>query len=225
MGRVLLAIVVLAVIPIIQTACVLWVDPPFTSLMLVRKAGAAITGRRLVTKYEWMPLEQMPRDFLTSVLIAEDQRFFRHSGFDWNEVRAARAQAQRSGKAPRGASTITMQCARSLFLWQGRSWIRKGAEIYYTFWMELFLPKKRILELYANSVELGPGIFGLKAGARAHFETTPARLSREQCVRLAALLPAPLVWSPHESSPKYDRRVRRLQRQLPAASIPGWSSG
>jgi Membrane carboxypeptidase (penicillin-binding protein) len=100
--------------------------------------------------------------FLEHLWISEDQRFFQHEGFDWKEMDLAVKEAERKGKPVRGASTITNQCARSIFLWQGRSWIRKGLESYYTIWMEALLPKRRILELYANVIEMGPGSTGSK---------------------------------------------------------------
>lgn len=219
---VLLLFLGLLVLPILQTGCVRWVDPPVTPLMLLRKAEARLDGKiPAATRYEWRSLNAMPREFLHFALVAEDQRFFQHNGFDWKEVRAAQRDAKRTGKPMRGASTISMQCARSLFLWQGRSWIRKGLEFYYTFWLETFVPKHRILELYANVAEMGDGVYGVAAASRAHFGVDPRALTREQCARLAALLPAPRQWNPNQPTTKYERRVRRLMRNG-KTTIPGW---
>ena len=210
------------VLPILQTGCVRWVDPPLTPLMLLRKVESRFEGKTAAPiRYEPRPMKTLPRDFIGFVLFAEDQRFFQHRGFDWKEVQAARRAAQRSGKPPRGASTISMQCSRSLFLWQGRSWIRKGLEFYYTFWLEMLVPKRRILELYANVVEMGDGIYGLPAAARAHFGAPPEKLTREQCARMAALLPAPRTWNPKRPEGRYQRRVKRLMRS-DSSTIPGW---
>ena len=211
----------LLLLPPVEVACVRFIDPPGTPLMLLRSVEARFAGHAdAERRYVWRDLGQMPRDFLKLVLTGEDQRFFRHHGFDWRELRLARAQAARDGGEVRGASTISMQCARSLFLWQGRSWVRKGLEIYYTFWMELLLPKRRILELYANVIEMGDGVYGLEAAARAHYGVAPGALTREQCAMLAALLPAPRVWNPRSPSPRLSARCAKLLRQEKQVSFP-----
>lgn len=193
--------------------------------MLLRKAEARIGGKKPAPiRYEPHPMKALPRDFLGFVLLAEDQRFFQHHGFDWTEVRAARKKALRTGKPPRGASTISMQCARTLFLWQGRSWIRKGLEFYYTFWLETLVPKRRILELYANGVEMGDGIYGVPAASQAYFRVRPEKLTREQCAQLAALLPAPRTWDPKRPTGRYLRRINRLMQSDPR-TVPGWKTG
>ena len=211
LGVVFLALLLL---PVAEVALVRFIDPPVTPLMLLRPVEARFAGLPVAARrYVWCDLGQMPRDFLKLVLTGEDQSFFRHHGFDWREIRTARAQAAREGGEVRGASTISMQCARSLFLWQGRSWVRKGLEIYYTFWMELLLPKRRILELYANVIEMGDGVYGLDAAAHAHYGTAPRALTRGQCAMLAALLPAPRVWQPRAPSPRFAARCAKLLRQ------------
>jgi monofunctional biosynthetic peptidoglycan transglycosylase len=211
------------IVPIVQCILVRWIDPPGTPLMSIRKIEARWAERIPAhVRYQWCDYGDIPRDYLKTVLLAEDQRFFQHNGFDWKEIRAARKAAERSGTQSRGASTITMQCARSLFLWQGRSYVRKGLEAYYTFWLELFVPKRRILELYSNVTELGDGIYGIGAAARAYYGVVPKDLSDSQCVRLAALLPAPLKWSPQAPSGKYAARVARLERDLPQGRVPGF---
>ena len=204
----------LALLPILQVAWVRFSNPAITPLMILRGIEARGSGQPPSQRlYEWRPLAQIPDDFLKSVVTAEDQRFFQHHGFDWREVAMAKAQAKRTGKAPRGASTITMQCARSLFLWQGRSWFRKGLEAYYTFWMEALLPKRRILELYANVIEMGNQVYGIEAAARAHFHADARALSREQCAALAAILPNPREWNPREPSPKLAARIAKILRE------------
>jgi monofunctional biosynthetic peptidoglycan transglycosylase len=157
-------------------------------------------------QFEWLPLARVPEDFVRFTLVAEDQRFYLHRGFDWQEIEAARRRARREGGPVRGASTITQQCARSLFLWQGRSWLRKGLEAYYTFWMEMLLPKRRILELYVNVIETGDGVYGVGAAARAHYSIPARQLTREQCAMLVALLPAPRTWNPRHPSPRLAKR-------------------
>ena len=192
-----------------------------TPLMLLRSIEARWEKRPASKRqYQWRPIERLPPDFLKFIFVAEDQRFFQHHGFDWREVELARTQAARTGKKPRGASTISMQCARSLFLWQGRSWIRKGLEVYYTFWMEALLSKRRILELYANVIEMGDGIYGINAAALAHFGIDAGQLTREQNVALAAILPNPRKWNPRTPSPKLSARCAKILRQEKQVAFP-----
>jgi monofunctional biosynthetic peptidoglycan transglycosylase len=213
-----LAALVLATAPILEVAAIRFLDPPITPLMLLRQAETGGSAAR--RQYFWQPLEKMPRDFLKFVFIAEDQRFFQHHGFDWREIELSRQQAERTGQEARGASTITMQCARSVFLWQGRSWIRKGLEAYYTFWMEALLSKRRILELYANVIEMGDGVYGLEAAARAHYGRSARTLSRDQCAMLASLLPNPRGWDPARPTPKLAARCEKILRQEKQVAFP-----
>ena len=207
--------------PILEVAAVRWINPPVTPLMLLRQIEARFDGRHAQQRlYEWRNIGQMPRDFLKAAWVSEDQRFFQHHGFDWREIQLARQRSERTGQDARGASTITMQCARSLFLWQGRSWVRKGLEAYYTFWMELFLSKRRILELYANVIEMGDGVYGIEAAARAHYGVEARALSHNQCVMLAALLPNPREWDPKNPTPKLLARFQKISRQEPSLHFP-----
>ncbi len=134
---VLIVLVLLLLVPGLQVALVRFVNPPRTLPMLLEQGdGLFARGTRSPLRYRWVDLGQMPTMFLKHLWISEDERFFQHDGFDWKEIDLALAKAERTGKPVRGASTITNQCARSIFLWQGRSWIRKGLESYYTVWME-----------------------------------------------------------------------------------------
>ncbi len=158
--------------------------------------------------------------FLEHLWISEDQRFFQHEGFDWKEMELAMKEAERKGKPVRGASTITNQCARSIFLWQGRSWIRKGLESYYTIWMEVLLPKRRILELYANVIEMGRGIYGVEAASQHYFGVSARGLTREQSAMLAAVLPNPKGWDPTKPSGKLRWRQQRILQRERNANFP-----
>jgi monofunctional biosynthetic peptidoglycan transglycosylase len=129
-------------------------------------------------------------------------------------------KAERTGKSVRGASTITNQCARSIFLWQGRSWIRKGLESYYTIWMELLLPKRRILELYANVIEMGRGIYGVEAASQHYFGVSARGLTREQSAMLAAVLPNPKGWDPTKPSAVLRWRQQLILRREQKAHFP-----
>ena len=189
--------------------------------MLFHQAGSLFSrGPSTPLVYRWIDLPQVPETFLKHLWISEDQRFFQHDGFDWKEIDAAIEKSERTGKPVRGASTITMQCARSIFLWQGRSWIRKGLESYYTFWMEALLPKHRILELYANVIEMGRGIYGIKAASQHYFGVHPRALTREQSAMLAAVLPNPKQWNPAKPGPTLRSRQRRILRREQAADFP-----
>jgi monofunctional biosynthetic peptidoglycan transglycosylase len=165
-------------------------------------------------------LKKIPEDLVHFIWASEDQAFFDHHGFDIARIRDAIDEAMDADGEARGVSTITMQCARSLFLWQGRSYFRKALEAYYTIWMELFMSKRRILELYLNHVEFGPGIYGIGAAAHAYFDTTPEQLTRSQMIALAAILPNPLKWSPIHPDQTVLRKIRRVERLSSRAPFP-----
>ena len=207
----LLVLGALLFIPPIEVALVRFIDPPRTRPMVLHQASAFLSrAPKAALRYHWVGLPQMPQMFLKHLWISEDQRFFQHDGFDWKEIDAALERAERTGRPVRGASTITMQCARSIFLWQGRSWIRKGLESYYTLCMEALLPKRRILELYANAIETGRGIYGVEAASRHYFGVGARGLTREQSALIAAVLPNPKGWNPAKPGPTLRRRQQRI---------------
>jgi len=213
--------IVLLLIPGLQVAAVRFIHPARTLPMLVEQAGSVFSREpHPPLRYRWIDLEEMPEMFLKHLWISEDQRFFEHEGFDFKEIELAMKKAERTGKPVRGASTITNQCARSLFLWQGRSWIRKGLESYYTIWMELLLPKRRILELYANVIEMGRGIYGVEAASRHYFGVDARRLTRSQSALLAAVLPNPKHWNPAHPGAALRRRQARILARERRADFP-----
>ncbi len=198
-----------------------FVDPPATPLMGIRWVQDRVAGEQHPrVLYHWLPWRELPTGFLKAAWVSEDARFFKHHGFDWIEMRHALDRAKRTGEDPRGSSTITMQCARSLFLWQGHSYIRKALEAYYTVWMELLLSKRRIFELYANVVELGPGVYGVEAGSQYHYGVPARQLGMEQAAFLAAMLPAPRKWNPRAPSRRLLAREHRVLHELPLAKWP-----
>jgi monofunctional biosynthetic peptidoglycan transglycosylase len=217
----LLVVGVSLLVPPLEVAAVRSIDPPLTRPMLFHQIGSFFSRSAAAPlRYQWIDLRQIPPMFLKHLLVSEDQRFFQHDGFDWKEVDAAMKRAERTGRAVRGASTITMQCARSIFLWQGRSWIRKGLEAYYTFWMEALLPKRRIFELYANVIETGRGIYGVEAAAQHHFGRSARELTRDQSAMLASVLPNPKQWDPAKPGPTLRRRQQRILRREREAEFP-----
>jgi len=182
------ALLVLVFGPVILLVLYRVVPPPITPLMVIRLfEGEGINK-------EWTPLEEMQPSLPKLVIAAEDNTFCSHWGFD---LEAYQAQLEKSlkGRTSRGASTLSMQLAKNLFLWPGRSYVRKALEIPLTLYVELVLPKRRIMELYLNVVEFGPGIYGAEAAARAHFNTSADKLSLQQAAQLAAVLPNPRRWS------------------------------
>ena len=223
LGRkwVFILIVVLLLIPAMQVAVVRFINPPWTLPMLIEKGDTLFSSEpKRPLLYRWIDLPQIPKMFLEHLWISEDERFFQHNGFDWKEMDLALKKAERKGKPVRGASTITNQCARSIFLWQGRSWIRKGLESYYTIWMEALLPKRRILELYANVIEMGPGIYGVEAASQHYFSVSARGLTREQSAMLAAVLPNPKGWDPTNPGRTLRWRQRRILQRERNANFP-----
>jgi monofunctional biosynthetic peptidoglycan transglycosylase len=218
---ILIVLVVLLLIPAVQVGVVRFVNPPQTLPMLLEQDSAMFSrGPKVPLRYRWIPLSQIPEMFLEHLWISEDQRFFQHDGFDWTEMDLAVKEAERKKRPVRGASTITNQCARSIFLWQGRSWIRKGLESYYTIWMEVLLPKRRIFELYANVIEMGPGIYGVEAASQHYFGVSARGLTREQSAMLAAVLPNPKGWDPTNPGPMLRWRQQRILRREQTAHFP-----
>ena len=208
-------------IPPVQVALATLWNPPLVPMRIQRQLEARLAGKSLEeAPSRWIPLKKIPERFIHFVWASEDQQFFHHHGFDIRRIREAIEEAQDRDEEPRALSTITMQCARTLFLWQGRSYLRKALEAYYTLWMELLMSKQRILELYLNHIEFGPGIYGIGAAARQYFGTAPDQLSRSQMLALAAILPNPLKWSPTEPNKTVVRKIRRVERLAMQAPFP-----
>lgn len=217
----LFALLVVAVLPVVQVAAVRFINPPLTPEMVrfrlfSKNEAARVRGLR----YEWIPLADVPKAMIRYLWASEDQRFFLHGGIDFDEIERAMKESKKSGRKPRGGSTISQQCARSMFLWQGRSWLRKGLETYYTLLMEWLLPKRRILELYVNVIEFGEGVYGVKAAAETFFRVPPAKMTRSQMSLLAAVMPNPKEWSVAHPSSRVLQRQRRVQRLEGQADFP-----
>lgn len=171
-------------------------EPPITMVRVQQGIGAVLEQRSPRQRHSWIAMDSLPAHVPRAVLAAEDSRFYTHRGFDFTELRAARAQAEQRGGARRGASTITQQLVKNLFLTTHRSHVRKAIEISLTPFAEIILGKDRILELYLNAAEWGPGVYGIEEAARFHYGVSATRLSRDQALRLAAILPAPSTRDP-----------------------------
>jgi monofunctional biosynthetic peptidoglycan transglycosylase len=172
-----------------------WVDPPTTAVHVERRVQAWIAHKPYHERYTFIPLSQISPDFQHAVIAAEDARFYHHHGFDWGAIQKD-AQEDMEGERMRGASTLTQQLVKNLFFGTNRSFLRKGAEASLVPVAEIVLGKQRILELYLNEVEWGPGIYGADAASRYYYRTPARRIGREQGARLAAILPAPLKRRP-----------------------------
>jgi monofunctional glycosyltransferase len=172
-----------------------WIDPPTTAVHVERRLQAWINHKPYHERYTFVPLSQISPDFQHAVIAAEDARFYQHHGFDWHAIQLA-ADHDLEGGRTRGGSTLTQQLVKNLFFGTGRSILRKGAEFTLVPVAELVLGKRRILELYLNVVEWGPGIYGAEAASRTYYGTTARTIDREQGARLAAILPAPLKRRP-----------------------------
>lgn len=185
----------------------------FTPLMFIRVAEQAGRGEHLKLHHHWVPMDKISPHMPVAVMASEDQRFLLHKGFDLDAIETAARHNMRGGKV-HGASTISQQTAKNVFLWPGRSWVRKGFEAYFTFLIELVWGKQRIMEVYLNSIEMGDGIYGVDACAKYHFDKSAADLSRADCALIAATLPNPRKFSSKEPSDYIKKRCRQIQNQM-----------
>ncbi len=198
--------------PLAPVACFRFVDPLASSIML-RDGFARLFARKSWIAHEWVDYDAISPRMRLAVVAAEDQRFPEHDGFDFKAIEKAVAHNQKSDRK-RGASTISQQVAKNLFLWHGRSWLRKGLEVYFTVAIETLWPKRRILEMYLNIAELGDGVYGVGAASRKFFGRDAAKLTAQQAATLAAVLPNPKALRAGAPSPHTQRRARWIEAQM-----------
>ncbi|MBO1735360.1 MAG: monofunctional biosynthetic peptidoglycan transglycosylase [Coprobacter sp.] len=180
-----------------------------TPLMLIRSVQNVVKGDSPRFYHEWVPLNDISRWLPLAVVASEDNLFMTHHGFDFNQIQKA-IEENKTRKRARGASTISQQTAKNVFLWPGHSVIRKGLEIYFTFLIEVFWGKERIMEVYLNSIEMGKNIYGAQAVANKHFGRDAARLTKSQCALIAATLPNPRKFNSAAPSPYMLKRQRQI---------------
>lgn len=204
---------ILVVLSIVSVLVLRWAPPPITAVMLQRRIDAWIDGRSYRLDYRWVSWNRISRNAALAAIAAEDQNFAEHHGFDFGSIQKA-WDAHEHGKRLRGASTISQQVAKNVFLWPGRSFIRKGLEAYFTLLIELAWPKRRILEVYLNVVELGDGVFGVEAAGRRYFRTPAASLTSDESALLAAVLPNPLRFKASRPSGYVTARRAWIVRQM-----------
>ena len=189
----------------------------FTPLMFIRTAQQIIYGEDIKWKHTWVSKEKISRHLPMAVIASEDNRFAEHNGFDFKEIEKA-MEENKTRKRPRGASTISQQTAKNVFLWPASSWLRKGLEVYFTTLIELCWSKERIMEVYLNSIEMGKGIYGAQAAAKYKFNTTAAKLTKGQCALIAATLPNPIRFNSAKPSAyilKRQKQILRLMNLVP----------
>jgi monofunctional biosynthetic peptidoglycan transglycosylase len=185
-----------------------WVDPPITITQFV----SFVSGHGL--KRNYVGHKRIAADARLAVISSEDQLFADHEGFDWKSIRKAMKYNERKPGRVRGASTISQQVAKNVFLWQGRSWLRKGLETYFTFMIEALWGKKRILDVYLNVIEMGDGIFGIEMAANQYFNKPASELTRQEAALIAACLPSPKRYKVKPASSFMQARSRAIMRQM-----------
>ena len=211
LGWIAVAILVATVLPVLALR---WVDPPTSAFMLERRAqGIFDPSRRVTVSYQWTDWRDISPDLKLAVVAAEDQRFLDHAGFDLGSIQKAMEQ-NRGRRRARGASTLSQQVAKNLFLWPGRSFVRKGIEAGLTVLIEIAWPKQRILEVYLNVAEFGDGVYGAGAASRRFFNKKPSRLTRHEAAVLAAVLPSPKRFRADQPSTYVQRRSWWIERQM-----------
>ena len=198
-----------------------WVPIYRTPLMYIRYCEQWLDGKEPVIKHLWVDLDQISRHMPLAAMGGEDTHFTEHSGFEEKEILRARLEALEGGRE-RGASTISQQTAKNVFLWPGHSWLRKGLEAYFTVLIENIWGKERIMEVYLNSIEMGDGIYGVQACAQEKFHKDACDLTRNQCALIAATLPNPLTRDSANPNATVTKRSKRIKREMNAVKDPGW---
>ncbi len=220
-----IAIAAWAAVTVAIVVALRWIDPPFTSFMLQSRVGAIFSSKSgYEFRHEWRDWDRISRNAALAVVAAEDQQFPGHHGFDFKQIDKALADRER-GRRVRGASTISQQVAKNLFLWPGQSWFRKGLEAGLTVLIEFTWSKQRILEVYLNVAEFGRGTFGVQAASRRFFHKDASRLTRADAALLAAVLPAPKRFRADAPSNYVRRRQAWIERQMSSLGGPAYVQG
>lgn len=204
LGSTILAVVAFRFVPVF-----------FTPLMFIRCYQQISEGRDLKLRHQWVSIDHISPSMPVAVIASEDANFMKHHGFDYKAIEnAAKRNMKHPEKRKLGASTISQQTAKNVFLWPGRSWIRKGFEVYFTALIEILWSKERIMEVYLNSIEMGEGIYGVEAVAEEHFRTNAKSLSKSQCALIAATLPNPRKFSSKSPSSYMLKRQARILKEM-----------
>lgn len=190
-----------------------WVPVPITPLMLIRNVEQLRNDKKVVLKHDWISIEEMSKNLQLAVICSEDQNFLNHRGFDIEAIEKA-IDYNKKGRRVRGGSTISQQTAKNVFLWPQRSWFRKGLETYFTFLIELFWSKERIMEVYLNSIEMGNGIYGVEEASKFWFKKPAIKLNKNEAAAIAAILPNPLKYRANPATNYIQGRKNWIVRQM-----------
>ena len=190
-----------------------WVPVPLTPLMIIRSVEQKQQGKKIILKHYWVSIEKISKNLQLAAICSEDQNFLSHNGFDLKAIEKAYENNKR-GKRIKGASSITQQTAKNVFLWPERSWLRKGLETYFTFLIELFWSKERILEVYLNCIEMGNGIYGAEAAAKFWFKKPASQLTQYEASAIAAILPNPRKYKANPASEFIQARKNWIVNQM-----------
>lgn len=190
-----------------------FVNPPLTPLMVIRCTEQLFDGKPLTLKKDWVPIEEISKHLPLAVVSSEDNEFLNHYGIDFEAIEKAKELNKKSKKL-RGASTISQQTAKNVFLWPARSWVRKGFEVYFTGLIEIFWGKKRIMEVYLNVIEMGNGIYGAEMASLTYFGKPASKLSRPEAALLATILPNPRKWNPAKPTSYMLRKQKWIIRNM-----------
>ena len=190
-----------------------WLPVPITPLMIIRNMEQWSIGEKANFSHDWVSMENISKNLAKAVIVSEDQKFLQHSGFDVEAIEKA-YEGNKKGKRIKGGSTISQQTAKNVFLWPKRSYVRKGFEVYFTFLVEVFWSKERILEVYLNSIEMGNGVYGAEAASEHWFHKPAIKLSSYEAAAIAAILPNPRKYKATRSSSYVEGRKNWILRQM-----------
>lgn len=207
------AIVCFVVVSILSVIMFRWVPIPITPLMVIRSVEQKMEGKKMRMEHDWVPFEEINPKLQLAVVCSEDQNYLKHFGFDWGAIQKAMKENEQ-GKHVRGASTITQQTAKNVFLWPGRSYVRKAFEVWFTLLIEVFWSKERIMEVYLNSIEMGDGVYGAEAAAQHWFKKKAIKLTKDEAAAIAAILPSPLKYKANPASNYISKRKEWIKQQM-----------
>ena len=206
---------------VLLVAVYIVINTPLTPLMIIRVFEGWFGGKNVGITKTWKSYDEISPNVFRSLMAGEDGKFLKHNGFDWNAIeRAKKTNERRKGKRLIGASTISMQTSKNVFLWHGRNYVRKGLEAYFTVLIEALWGKKRILEVYANCIEWGDGIYGVEAASQAYFGKSCEKLSAREAALLAAIVPNPRRWSASKPTSYIQRRASMIQARAGGMPTP-----
>lgn len=208
--RIILGFVILSVLSVIIFR---WVPVPITPLMVIRCIEQKSDGKPMKMEHDWIPFEKISPKLQLAVVCSEDQNYLKHFGFDWGAIEKAMKENE-EGKRVRGASTITQQTAKNVFLWPGRSYIRKGFEVWFTVLIEVFWSKERIMEVYLNSIEMGDGVYGAEAASQYWYKKKAEKLTKDEAAGIAAVLPNPRKYKANPPTNYIIKRKTWIKQQM-----------